>query len=206
MKVHIKSHFKNAISGSSGFKGSLNVVGYEKGLGVFQKNLEITDYVVFYVDFKKDLKLLQLTEPKTFDLLVTYTDDATKKSFKATKSFSVEVGEHSINIVHSPTVFKAGIPYSFTVLVTKVDGYPVLNSKRPVEITVTDNNDTLIIHGGYKLEPTTGSVEVVAPDIPLTAEFIIVKAKYDRIVYSIKIKKATTYQKELVSFNVLTPR
>lgn len=86
------------------------------------------------LDFKNDLQLTEISESKKFDLLIKFTEDETNKTYSASTSFSVEMSDYSIHIVHSPQFFKPGIPYSFTMLVTRINGYPVLNSELPVTI------------------------------------------------------------------------
>lgn len=167
----------------------------------------IEDEAVLEIDFKKDLDVDQITEARNFKLFADYTDDQTNKTFSASTTFVVDLNDFIIDIVHSPQFFKPGIPYSFTVLVTKVNGYPVLDSQKQVQVQVRDNLDTELLNGRYSLNPQTGSVEVAtANGISYDAEHLEISVNYEGVNYSRIVYKILSSQKQFVSLNVLTPR
>lgn len=173
---------------------------------MFHRSLSIVDQTVLDIDFKNDLNLAQITDAQSFNLVVDFVDSETNKTFSATTSFNIEMSDYSISIVHSPQYFKPGLSYSFTVLVTRTNGYPVLNSELPVEVTVKDDKKERLIQGNYSLDLSTGGVEITVSRIPINAEYLTIKAKYDRVKYAQTTYKTSTRQKEFVSINVLTPR
>lgn len=205
VKIKIKVKVKSSIIGTSGFTGTINAGCAIRDLVIFQKSQRIEDETIVEFDFKNELQLPEISGSNSFLLLVDYIDDATNKTFSAMLPFTVEMSDYRISIVHSPQFFKPGIPYRFTLLVTRVDGYPVLNSKFPVEVSVNDNDGFTLVYGNFSLDPNTGAVEVEAA-ISVTAANLTIKAKYDRVKYSQTVYKTRSLQKDFVSINVLTPR
>lgn len=136
IKVKVKVLVKSSIIGSSGFTGSLETICWHKRVAIFKKILRIEDSTVIELDFKNDLQLTEISESTRFDLLIKFTEDESNETYSASTSFSVEMSDYSIHIVHSPQFFKPGLPYSFTILVTRMNGYPVLNSEFSVTIQV----------------------------------------------------------------------
>lgn len=206
VKVKIKVVVKSSIIGSSGFEGTLQASGFNKGLEIFKKTLGIIDETVLDIDFRNDLKLWELLEAETFKLKVTYLDYATNKTFDASLGFKVEMNDYTISIVHSPQYFKPGIPYSFTLLVAHISGHPLLNAEHPVAVTVKDDDGFVLVAGNFTLDPLTGGVEIETTGISLTAAFLIIEVKYEHVCVSHKIFKVVSYQDEFISINVLTPR
>lgn len=206
IKVKIKVVVKSSIIGSSGFEGTLQAAGFNKGLEVFRKTLEIVDETVLDIDFRHDLKLWELLEAETFKLKATYSDRATNKTFNASLGFKVEMNDYTISIVHSPQYFKPGIPYSFTLLVAHINGHPLLNAEHPLSVTVMDDDGFVLATGNYTLDPLTGGVEIETTGISLSAAFLIIEVKYEHVCVSHKVFKAISHQNEFISINVLTPR
>lgn len=206
IKVKIKVKVKSAIVGSSGFSGTLVAACYQHDNALFHHSMRIIDEVIFDIDFKNDLKLDEITDSQSFLLFVDFIDDATNKTFSASTSFSVEMSDYSISIVHSPQYFKPGIPYSFTILVTRVNGFPMLNSELPIEVSVKDDDNFLLLNGNYSLDPSTGGVEVDVFGIPMSAAYLKINAKYDKVKYAQLIYRSPSNQNQFVSINVLTPR
>lgn len=204
--MKVKVVIKSSIIGSSGATGTLNAACEHKGLSKLVRRSRIVDEIVLDIDFKNDLGLSEISEAQNFYFVVDFIDDATNKTFSASTWFTVEISDFMISIVHSPEYFKPGIPYSFTLLVTKTNGNPVMNSEFPVVVTVTDDQGTTLLNGNYSLHPLTGSVEVEIVGIALTAEHLVIKAKYDRVRYTHTVHRAPSRQKQFVSLNVLTPR
>lgn len=206
VKVKVKAVAKSAIIGTSGFKGTLNVACNEHGATIFQKTMRIEDETVLDIDFKNDLKKLEVQGSSSFKLFADFIHDATNKTFKASTSFSVEISDYIISVVHSPQFFKPGIPYSFTLLATKADGYPVINSEVPVEVTVHDESKALLLEKSYTLDPATGSVEVEVKGISINASRLDIKIMYESLEYVEKVFKDRSKQKDFLSINVLTAR
>lgn len=185
----------------------MNLTCFNDHVPVFKKsNLRIVDEKILNIDFIHDLKLTELSDAKSFSLVAMYIDDATNKVVTATCNFKVVISDYIVSVVHSPQFFKPGIPYSFTLLVHKVNGYPVLNSHHPVEVSVHDDNKTAIVSGNYSLDPNSGAVEIVSKGISMNAVNLTIKAKFDKVRYLHVVHKAQSYQKEFISMNVLTPR
>lgn len=204
--VKVKAAVKSSVIGTGGFSGTLNVACDDEETLMFYRSLRIEDETVLNIDFRRDLKLTSMSDPKNYNLDVEFVHDATNKTFGASTSFSVEISEYDIGFVNSPQFFKPGIPYSFTALVRRIDGYPVLNSELPLEVEVTDDDGFLLVHGNYSLDPHTGSVEVNADGISITAAYLQITAKYDKVNYSEIIYKTSSAQKNFLSLIVLTPR
>ena len=206
IKVKVKVLIKSSIIGSSGFTGSLIAACEENGQVRLRTSLRIEDETVLEIKFKDDLGLKELYEAKNFNLLVDYIDDVTNKTFSAFTTFTVELSDHIIDIVHSPQFFKPGIPYSFNILVTKVNGYPVLNSEHQAEVYVEDDRKRVLLNGSYPLNPQTGCVEVETAGILFDVEQLQITVKYQRISFSRTVYKIVSSQKQFVSLNVLTPK
>lgn len=206
VKVKVKAAVKNAIVGSSGFKGTLNLICNERGVTKFKKNQKIEDKILLEIDFKNDLNLLEVYDSRSFNLIAEFIDDITNKTFRASTSFKIEASDYIISIVHSPQFFKPGIPYSFTLLVSRIDGYPVLNSKIPVEVTIKDDSDNLLLESNFSLDPSTGGVEIKVEGISINASHLNIKAEYEKMKYAGKAFKVASKQQEFLSMNVLTPR
>lgn len=204
--VKIKVLMKSSIIGNSGFTGGLTATCSQKGLAIFQRNMRIVDQTILEIDFRNDLKLIEIVGPQSFNLKVDFLDDATNKTFSALTSFRIEMSDFFISIVHSPQFFKPGIPYSFTLVVSKVNGYPVLDSDLPIEVTVKDDDGFTLLSGNFSLDPSTGGIEIETSGISITAASLNIKAKYDRVKYSHKVFKTPITQEEFISINVLTPR
>lgn len=205
-KIKVQVLVKSSIIGSSGFTGTLNIVCDQKGVVKFHRNLRVEDETILEIDFKHDLQLTEISDSRSFNLFVDYIDDATNKTFCATTGFTVEMSEYAINIVHSPQFFKPGIPYRFTILVTKSNGYPVLNSQAPVEVVVKDDDEFILLRGNFSLNPNTGGVEIELVGNSITAKTLFIKVKYARVKYSHVVHKAPTKKMQYVALNVLTPR
>lgn len=204
MKIKVK--VKSSIVGTSGFTGGLNVSCYQLQTAIFRYNLRIEDEIVLNIDFKNDLRLSEITESQSFKLVADFIDDDTNKTFSASMPFNVEMSDFSINIVHSPQHFKPGIPYSFTILVTRTNGYPVLNSLIPIEVSVKTDIGNWLLNRNYTLDPNTGGLEVDVFGIPMNATYLTINAKYDQVKYAQVIHKTPSKQSHFVSINVLTPR
>lgn len=206
IKVKVKVVVKSSIVGSSGVVGTLNAACEHKSVSKFVRSSRIVDEVVFDIDFKNDLGLSEISEAQKFNFVVNFIDDATNKTFNASTKFTVEISDFMISIVHSPQYFKPGIPYSFTLLVAKINGNPVINSAFPVEVNVADDQGNSLLRRDYSLNSMTGGVEVEVSGISLTAKYWIIKAKYDQVRYTQTVYRAPSKQKNFVSLNVLTPR
>lgn len=206
IKVKVKAAVKNSIVGSSGFKGTLNIICNEGGVAKFRKSQKIEDEALLDIDFKNDLNLPELYDSRSFNLIAEFKDDITNKSFKASTSFNIETSDYIISIVHSPQFFKPGIPYSFTLLVTKINGYPILNSEIPVDVTVKDDSDNLLVKNKFSLDPSTSAVEIEVAGISINATHLNITAEYEKLKYAGKVFKAASKQKEFLSINVLTAR
>lgn len=206
IKVKVKVLIKSSIIGSSGFTGTLITTCEENNQVKLRTTSRIEDETVLEINFKDDLGLKKLHEAKNFNLFVDYIDDVTNKTFSAFTTFTVELSDHIIDIVHSPQFFKPGIPYSFNILVTKVNGYPVLNSDDQVEVYVEDDRKKVLLNGSYSLDPQTGGVEVETAGISFEVEHLQITLKYQRISFSRTVYKIVSSQKQFVSLNVLTPK
>lgn len=206
IKVKVKVLVKSSIIGSSGFTGVLNTAYQENGEVVLRTSSRIEDEALLEVDFKNDLGLADISEARKFDLFVEYIDDLTNKTFYAATSFTVELCDHLIDIVHSPQFFKPGIPYNFNVLITKIDGRPLLYSVSQVQVSVSDDHGMKILNDSYSLNPHTGGFEVETQPISLEVESLEINVTYDRVSYSRTVFKIVSSQKRFVSLSVLTPR
>ena len=191
--------------GTSGFKGALNVACSERGVVKFQQTQQIEDETVIEIDFKKDLKLLEIEESKTFDLLASFVHDATNKTFKAVTTFNVEISDFVISIIHSPQYFKSGAPYSFHLQVARIDGYPVLNSEIPITVTVEGDNSSLL-SGDFDLDPNSGTTKVDVEGISLNTTQLDITAVYGSLVYLGNVFKHPSQQKKFLVVNILTAR
>lgn len=197
---------KSSVIGSSGFTGNLNVVVAQSGAAVFSSSSKIEDKANLEIDFKNDLKLTEMSNSQSFFLRADFVHDATNKTFTTATSFNVEMSDFIIDLVHSPHHFKHGIPYSFTILVKKVNGLPVLNSHSPIEVLVKDNFDNVLVRGNYHLNSNTGTVRIEAVEVSNEASVLTIKAKYDRVKYSKNIELTSSTASKFLSINVLTPR
>lgn len=206
LKVKIKVLVKSSIVGSSGFTGILNAVYEENGQVKLRTNSRIEDETVLEIDFKNDLGLNEIFEARKFNVLFEYIDDVTNKTFSASTNFIVEQSDYIIDIVHSSQFFKPGIPYSFNIVVKRVNGYPVLGSETQVEVSVEDDRRAILLNGRYSLNPETGGVEVKTDGISFEAEFLEINLKYERVSYYRIVYKILSSQKQFVSLHVLTPR
>lgn len=206
IKVKVKVLVKSSIMGSSGFTGTLKAAYEEDGQVRLRTNSQIEDEAVLEINFKNDLGLNEITEPRKFNVYVDYIDDVTNKTFSASTSFIVELSDYTIDVVHSPQYFKPGIPYSFNIVVKQLNGYPVLNSQTQVEVFVEDNRKTSLLNGSYTLNPQTGGIKVDTNGISFEAEHLEIKIKYERVIYSQRVYKIMSSQKHFVSLNVLTPK
>lgn len=184
----------------------MNVVVSERGNAKFKKSQRIEDSTILDIGFKNDLKLPELYDTRHFKLVAEFIDDTTKKAFKSSISFKVETSDYEISIVHSPQFFKPGIPYTFTLLVARINGYPVLNSTHPVEVEVIDDKKSVLLKKDFVLDPKTGAVEIEVSGVSLSATRLDVHAKYESLNYKGKVYRVKTKQKEFISINVLTPR
>lgn len=206
IKVKVKVVVKSSIIGSSGFTGTLNAFCEQEGVVKFQRSARIIDELVLDIDFKNDLQLTELSTKSSFNLIVDYLDDSTNKTFSASTSFDVEMSDYIINLAHAPQFFKPGIPYTFSLFITKVDGSPVLSSEVPVEVIVKDDDGLKIIYGNYSLDPNTGGTVIELPANLITSKILIIKAKYDRVQYSQEVHRAPDNDKAYLSLNVLISR
>jgi len=205
-KIKVKLAIKSSIIGSSEFEGILNVLceEAETGIAKYKKSLRIIDETVLELNFKDNLGLAEIADKQSFNLLAAFTDDITNKTFNASTKFTVLISDFTIQIVHSPQFFKPQIPYSFTLLVTKADGLPVLNSETPVRVTVKDDDGFILTNRNFTLDPKTGAVEIDSI-VSLTAAHLKISAKYDRIKFSQIVYKSPSLQKDSLSINALTP-
>lgn len=205
IKVKINVLIKSSIIGSSGFTGNLIASCEEFGTVIFQKTSRITDETILEIDFKNDLGLHEITCAKAFVMKVDFIDDATNKIFSGSINFDIEMSDYFIKIVHSPQFFKPRIPYGFTILVTSISGYPVVNSSEQIEIIAKDDDGFILVSGNFSLASTTGSAEILTEDVPQTAAYLTISAKYDKVKYSHFVPKTPSFQNKFISMNVLTP-
>lgn len=205
VKVKVKAVAKNAIIGTSGFKGTLNVACSEREVVKFQQTQQIEDETVIEIDFKKDLKVLAIEERRSFDLLATFVHDETNKTFKAATTFNVDISDFVISVVHSPQYFKSGAPYSFNLQVARIDGYPVLNSEIPITVTVEGSN-TSLVSSDFDLDPNSGTTKVEVEGISLNTSQLDITAVYGSLVYLGNVFKHPSQQKKFLVVNILTPR
>jgi hypothetical protein len=205
VKVKVKAVAKNPIIGTSGFRGTLNVVCGERGVAIFKKIERIQDDAIIEIDFEKDLKISEIDETKNFDLVASFLHDDTNKTFKASTTFSVEVSDFKISVIHSPKYFKPGIPYTFSLQVSRIDGFPVLNSEIPLLVTVKDNEANLVSRN-FDLDPKAGTAKVGVKGITSNTTYLNIKASYSHAVYSGKVYRTPSKQKEFVAANILTAR
>lgn len=206
IKVKVKVAVKSSIIGSSGFTGTLNAICDQEGVVKFQRSTRIKDEFILDIDFKNDLQLTELSSPSSFNLIVDYIDDSTNKSFSASTSFDVEMSDYKINLVHSSQFFKPGNSYSFSLIVKKVDGYPVLNSEIPIEVIVKDDDGFLLVYGNFSLDQAMGGAVIEVVTSSITSKTLFIKAKYDRVQYFHEVHRAHDNGKAYLSINVLTPR
>lgn len=206
IKVKVKVVVKSSIIGSSGFTGTLTAVCDQKGVVKFQRALRIKDETVLDIDFKNDLQLTELSRGSRFNLIADYIDDSTNNTFSASMSFSVEMSDYSISLAHAAQYFKPRIPYSFTVLVSKIDGSPAIDSPLPVEVIVKDDDGFALAYGNYSLDPNSGGAAIDLPGTSLTAKTLFIRAKYDRVQYLHEVHKSPDNEKAYLSLNVQTSR
>lgn len=207
IRAKVKAVVKSSIIGSSGFTGTLNAVcSDQSGVVKFQKSFRIKDEYSLEIDFKNDLQLTELSTSSFFNLIADYVDDSTNKTFNASTTFDVAMSEYIITITHASQFFKPRIPYSFSLEVTRVDGYPVLNSEAPIEVSVMDDDEFLLVYRNFSLDPRTGAALIQLSGESLTAKTLFIKAKYDRVQYSHEVHKTPYNEKAYLSLNVLTPR
>lgn len=192
--------------GSSGFTGKLVLTCDEYGLIKFQKTSNIEDEFTMDIDIKNDLRMSEITKPTLINIKADFLEDKTLKTYSATTKVSIELSEFIVKSVHSPVYFKPSIPYSFTLAVTKLDEYPVLNSKTQIEVVVTDDDGFKLVEGNFTLDPNTGTVDITATGISLTASYLKITARYDEIKYFDQIIKTPSFQKEFISLHVLTAK
>ena len=205
IKVKVKAVTKNAMIGTSGFKGTLNVACSEREVVKFQQTQQIEDETVFEIDFKKDLKLLAIEESRSFDLLASFVHDETNKTFKAATTFNVEISDFVISIVHSPQYFKSGAPYSFHLQVARIDGYPVLNSEIPITVTV-DVNNTSLVNNDFDLDPNSATTKIDVEGISQNTTQLDITAVYGSLVYFTSVFKHPSQKDKFLVVNILTPR
>lgn len=159
------------------------------------------------IDFINDLELEFMNDQRKYTLQAVFMDDVTKKNFTSTAAFTIEMSDFQIQIVHSPKYFKIGLPYSFTLLVTKsVDELPVMSSIEPIYVVVKDDKGDILIDQDFHLDPNTGSVEIYTPEVPEDTLFLNIYAQYDKIQYFQQVNLSSTQRSESIAIDVLTPR
>ena len=172
----------------------------------YQRSLPIEDEFTMDIDIKNDLGMEEITRPTLINIKADFLEEKTLKTYSAKTKVAIELSEFIVKSVHSPMYFKPSIPYSFTLAVTKLDEYPVLNSEKQIEVLVTDDDGFRLVEGNFTLEPNTGTIDITASGISLTASFLKITARYDGVKYFDQVAKIPTFQKEFISLHVLTAK
>jgi hypothetical protein len=208
IKISIQLSSRYALDNFHSISGMLIFTCDAMRLVKYQRIINATYYDLYEgIDFINDLGLEFMNEQRKYTLKAVFMDDVTKKNFTSTAAFTIEMSDFQIQIVHSPKYFKIGIPYSFTLLVTKtVDEIPVMSSIEPIYVVVKDDRGDILIDQDFKLNPNTGSVEIYTPDIPEDTLFLNIFAQYEKIQYFQQVNLSSTQRSESIAIDVLTPR
>lgn len=208
IKISINFASKYALENMHSISGNLILKCDDYKVVKYQKIINATQFEIYEtIDFINDLGLEYLDDRKTFVLKVIFTDDITTKNFTSTSKFTIELSDYQIQIVHSPKYFKIGLPYSFTLLVTRtIDEYPVLDSIDPIHVVVKDDKNKTLIDDDFQLDLTFGSVEIYTPEISKDTLFLNIFAKYDKIQYFQQVNLSSTQRSDSIAIDVLTAR
>lgn len=160
--------------------------------------------IVKNIDFKSDLNLHYLDENKKYKLKVDFVDEISRKTYTAVEYFEIHMREFQIQIIHSPKYFKIGIPFRFTILVTKVNGNPVLNSAEPFLVIVKSDKNQTLIKGKFPIDEMTGSVDVKTYEISPTTQLLKILVKYNNFKYTKVVNKSPSLQTDSIAINLLT--
>ncbi|XP_070497167.1 thioester-containing protein 1 allele R1-like [Chironomus tepperi] len=206
ISIHLRS--KYAFDNFHSISGMLLLTCDAMSVVKYQRIVNASHYELYEsIDFINDLGLDFMNDQRMYTLHAVFMDDVTKKNFTSTAAFTIEMSEFQIQIVHSPKYFKIGIPFSFTLLVTKsVDELPVMSSIEPIYVVVKNDNDDILIDQAFELDPNTGTVEIYTPEIPEGTLFLNILTQYDKIQYVQQVNLSSTQRSESIAIDVLTPR
>jgi hypothetical protein len=158
------------------------------------------------IDFRNDLKLMELENDKQIDIQATFIDERTLKNFTTHTSFVITMSSYKVDIVNAQKFFKPKIPFVFTIVVSNLDGFPLVNSTEKIQVSVIDDDGKFMINDTFQPHPISGSIEFKTPKISNTTASIKIIAKFDKIQYTKAIRKNPLKSREFITINAITPQ